>query len=93
METAELMVASDQPNSLCSGSIITLGTARNPAAPTSVRKTTTAIHQARWMRERRTAVRARTVFSVPVGSGDVCVTPTILCEPFGRNEWPEGQDT
>src|SRR3954449_4849353 len=48
--TAAEMVDTDQPNSACSGSISTPGTARNAAAPTSARKVTAATHQAGWMR-------------------------------------------
>lgn len=33
IDIAAPIVACDQPNSMCNGSIITLGTARNPAAP------------------------------------------------------------
>src|SRR5438045_9036 len=45
-DTAEEMVASDQPNSSCSGWIRTLGVARNPAAPTRATKAMTATDQA-----------------------------------------------
>src|SRR4051794_24682889 len=48
--TAAEMVDTDQPNSACSGSISTPGTARNAAAPTSARKVTPATHQAGWIR-------------------------------------------
>src|SRR3954471_11896538 len=48
--TAAEIVETDQPNSACSGSMSTPGTARNAAAPTSARKVTAATHQAGWMR-------------------------------------------
>src|SRR4051794_26909067 len=44
--TAPEIVATDQPNSACSGSMSTPGTARNAAAPTSARKVTAATHHA-----------------------------------------------
>src|SRR3954451_12742097 len=47
-DTARLMVACDQPNSMWSGSIRTPGTERNAAAPTSVTKVTGATTQAQW---------------------------------------------
>src|SRR3954453_7514281 len=50
--TALESVARDQPNSSCIGTIITLGAARNPAAPTRARKATPAPTQAGWMRRR-----------------------------------------
>src|SRR3954447_20684884 len=40
----------DQPNSWCSGVIITPGTERNPAAPRMAMKLTTATTQAQWIR-------------------------------------------
>src|SRR3954447_10269919 len=48
--TAAEMVDTDQPNSACSGSMSTPGTARNAAAPTSARNVTPATHQAGWIR-------------------------------------------
>src|SRR3954452_25000731 len=48
--TAAEIVDTDQPNSACSGSMSTPGTARNAAAPTSARKVTAATHQAGWIR-------------------------------------------
>src|SRR3954467_9317569 len=51
--TAAEMVDTDQPNSACSGSMSTPGTARNAAAPTSARKVTPATHQAGWIRRVR----------------------------------------
>src|SRR3954469_21863020 len=51
--TAAEMVDTDQPNSACSGSMSTPGTARNAAAPTSARKVTPATHQAGWRRRVR----------------------------------------
>src|SRR5690349_7251255 len=48
--TAAEIVETDQPNSACSGSMSTPGTARNAAAPTSARKVTAATHQAGWIR-------------------------------------------
>src|SRR3954454_15029771 len=53
--TAAEIVVSDQPNSACSGSMSTPGTARNAAAPTSARKVTAATHQAGWIRRVGTA--------------------------------------
>src|SRR4051794_25626790 len=50
--TAAEIVDTDQPNSACSGSMSTPGTARNAAAPTSARKVTAATHQAGWTRGR-----------------------------------------
>src|SRR5215207_9917201 len=47
METADEIVACDQPNSSCNGSSSTLGTDRKPAAPISVTKPTAATGQAR----------------------------------------------
>src|SRR5215218_5315860 len=47
METADEIVACDQPNSSCSGSSSTLGTDRKPAAPISVTNPTAATGQAR----------------------------------------------
>src|SRR4051794_9010482 len=48
--TAAEIVETDQPNSACSGSMSTPGTARNAAAPTRARKVTPATHQAGWIR-------------------------------------------
>src|SRR3954447_15741511 len=48
--TAAEIVETDQPNSACSGSMSTPGTARNAAAPTSARKVTPDTHQAGWIR-------------------------------------------
>ncbi len=45
-DIAAPMVACDQPNSMCNGSIITPGTERNPAAPSMVTKATPATIQA-----------------------------------------------
>src|SRR3954447_1293093 len=53
--TAAEIVDTDQPNSACSGSMSTPGTARNAAAPTSARNVTPATHQAGWMRRGDTA--------------------------------------
>src|SRR3954452_240955 len=53
--TAAEIVDTDQPNSACSGSMSTPGTARNAAAPTSARKVTAATHQAGWIRRVDTA--------------------------------------
>src|SRR3954470_18788211 len=53
--TAAEIVDTDQPNSACSGSTSTPGTARNAAAPTSARKVTAATHQAGWIRRVDTA--------------------------------------
>src|SRR3954469_9955806 len=53
--TAAEMVDTDQPNSACSGSMSTPGTARNAAAPTSARNVTPATHQAGWIRRVGTA--------------------------------------
>src|SRR5215470_10204615 len=44
---ASPIVACDHPNSMWSGSIITLGTDRNPAAPRMATKVTAAMIQAR----------------------------------------------
>ena len=49
-EIAAEIVVTDQPNSSCSGSMSTPGTARKPAAPTSARKVTAATHHAGWIR-------------------------------------------
>jgi hypothetical protein len=46
IDTAAEIVPRDQPNSSCSGSIRTLGTARNPAAPISVMNAPTATNHA-----------------------------------------------
>ena len=43
----------DQPNSWCSGFIITPGTERKPAAPRSAMKLTAATTHAQWIRRRR----------------------------------------
>ncbi len=51
--TAVEIVVTDQPNSACSGSISTPGTARKPAAPSSARNVTAAAHQAGWTARRR----------------------------------------
>src|SRR5947209_15452884 len=51
--TAPEMVDTDQPNSACSGSISTPGTARNAAAPTRARNVTAATDQAGCSRRRR----------------------------------------
>src|SRR3954467_12366778 len=48
--TAAEIVETDQPNSACSGSMSTPGTARNAAAPTRARKVTPAPHRAGWIR-------------------------------------------
>src|SRR6185369_10110700 len=40
----------DQPNSWCSGAIMTPGTERNPAAPRMATKLTAATTQAQWIR-------------------------------------------
>src|SRR3954468_14981546 len=48
--TAAEIVDTDQPNSACSGSMSTPGTARKAAAPTRARKVTAATPQAGWIR-------------------------------------------
>ena len=48
-DTAAEIVARDQPNSSCSGSISTLGAARNDPAPTRATNATVATHHARWI--------------------------------------------
>src|SRR5436309_12711437 len=64
--TAAEIVETDQPNSACSGSIRTPGTARNPAAPTRARKVTAAAHHAGWIR-RRSTLSSLTQPSLPQG--------------------------
>ena len=54
IDMAEPTVACDQPNSMCSGSISTLGTDRNAAAPSMVTNVTAAMIQA-WCTTRRRA--------------------------------------
>jgi len=49
-ETALEIVARDQPNCSWSGSMITLGAARNEPAPSSATKAIAATHHARWIR-------------------------------------------
>ena len=51
--TAADIAVRGQPNSSCNGIINTLGAARNPAAPSRVRKDTAATHQAGWIQVRR----------------------------------------
>ena len=63
--TASEMVEIDQPNSSCSGSISTPGTARNPAAPTRARKVTAATHHAGWIRGSRATLSSLTQLSFP----------------------------
>lgn len=53
IDTAAEIVDLDQPNSSCSGSISTLGAARNPAAPTSATNPDAATSQAQCTRSRR----------------------------------------
>ncbi|GAA3721922.1 hypothetical protein GCM10022205_01700 [Spinactinospora alkalitolerans] len=74
-ETAAEMVPCDQPNSSCSGSIITLGAARNAAAPTSATNATAATHQARWTRGKRFGGFAGGRRSAE--SENVCVTGSL----------------
>jgi hypothetical protein len=62
--TAAEIVARDQPNSSCSGSMRMLGAARNDPAPTRATKETAATIHARWIGhccrgERVTAGRSR----------------------------------
>ncbi len=51
-DIASPTVPCDQPNSWCSGFIITPGMDRNPAAPRIATKLTAATTQAQWMRIR-----------------------------------------
>jgi hypothetical protein len=74
---ASEIVEIDQPNSMCSGSISTPGTARKPAAPTSARNVTAAAHQAGWMRR----VRAGILSSV---------TPVRINAAHSGRKWPDG---
>jgi hypothetical protein len=62
--TASEMVEIDHPNSWCSGSISTPGTARKPAAPTRARKVTAATHHAGWIRGRRAQLSSLTQLSL-----------------------------
>src|SRR6185312_6189608 len=55
-DIAKPTVPCDQPNSWCSGFIITPGTERKPAAPRIATKLTAATTQAQWMRLRRPVV-------------------------------------
>jgi hypothetical protein len=72
IETAAEIVPRDQPNSSCSGSISTLGTARKPAAPISVTNETTATTHAQCGRIRRPLpCRVR---------GATCVTRTRVAD-------------
>ncbi len=78
MDTAIPMVPCDHPNSVCSGSMSTPGTDRNPAAPTIATKPARATHQARCTR----GARAPRVGLVRSGeAGDVIppswVTPDV----------------
>ena len=59
-DIASPTVPCDQPNSWCSGFIITPGTERKPAAPRIATKLTAAITHAQWMR-RRPVVSSRAV--------------------------------
>jgi hypothetical protein len=76
--TAAEIVDSDQPNSSCSGSMSTPGTARKAAAPMSARKVTAATHQAGWMRRAATVVTAEilpvTATREPVARRPACAT-------------------
>src|SRR4051795_11572665 len=76
------IVDTDQPNSACSGSISTPGTARNATAPTSARKVTAATHQAGWM---------RWIVGAPVRETAVLVTVRACRTVQRTNEWPDGQ--
>src|SRR5437764_7893721 len=87
--TAAEIVDTDQPNSACSGSMSTPGTARNAAAPTSARKVTAATPQAGWIRRvRDTAVLVTTAEHAgrrrPRDSGpaaNMCKDPAMAARP------------
>lgn len=61
IDIAAPIEACDQPNSMCSGSIITLGTERNPAAPSSATNVTAATIQAQCGTNVRVGVRFTTI--------------------------------
>src|SRR3990170_2250518 len=69
-ETADEIVARDQPNWSCSGSMITLGAARNDPAPTSATNEIAATHHARWIRLIGGALRIHEAEVVPVDIGE-----------------------
>jgi hypothetical protein len=57
-DIASPTVPCDQPNSWCSGFIITPGTDRKPAAPRIATKLTAATTQAQWIRVQGALLRA-----------------------------------
>ena len=77
-DIASPTVPCDQPNSWCSGVIITPGTERKPAAPRIATKLTAATTQAQWIR--------------PVGarlSAAASVTRTLCRTGPARRQWQE----
>src|SRR3954451_15593136 len=82
--TAAEIVETDQPNSACSGSIRTPGTARNPAAPTRPRKVTAAPHHAGWIR-RRSTLSSLTQPSLPQPGPPGTIVAETVAHPSVRS--------